>query len=165
MQCWPHQEDADPAELSMNSIRKRGCYHPRLPAHKPGPHLCQPLHACIILATRGERVKNTGFAGGNHTPVCSPTSFPMKLAPNACSTAGDLYSYLRSSSRRPSGGRHCCRWRACTWDEPSALPATSRRGDGPAPRQGRKGWSSAGSAPAAASKEETKEVIGCCHHF
>ena len=40
VQCWPHQEDADPAELSRNSIRKRGCYHPWLPAHKPSPNLC-----------------------------------------------------------------------------------------------------------------------------
>lgn len=114
VQCWPHREDADPAELSGNSIRKRGCYHPWLPAHKPGPHLCRPLHACVILATRGARLKKTGFAAGNHTPVCTLTSFPVKLTPDACSTAGDLYGYLRSSWRRPSGGRHCCRWRACT---------------------------------------------------
>ena len=89
VQCWPHQEDADPAELSRNSIRKRGCYHPRLPAHKPGPHvvtssdirsyhsrrlrarflksLTEAGEANMILETRGTFKRE--FAGMTYFPL------------------------------------------------------------------------------------------------
>lgn len=53
--------------------------------------------------TRETQLKNAGFAEkGNHTRLLSD-QLPRGCS-DACSTTGDLTSYLRSSSRRPSGG-------------------------------------------------------------